>query len=336
MPRSASGPPGVEADRPQRPGAGAQARVAGGRRSSGLAGRARRAVGLPGRVFIVGADGKPEAVADPARHHGRHQHRGPRGTAQGQAGGHRGLRRGRGPAAGDHPGRPAALAPMARRSSRPTASSRTTTSGSRKVHALRGVSVTIDGRRVRRRHGPVGLRQVHVHEPPRLPRHADAPGATSSTAPTSRTSRTDAARPHPEREDRLRLPDLQPPARGRRALENVELPLLYSGVPARERRAAGPRPSSRRWAWPTASDHHPAQLSGGQQQRVAIARALVNDPVLDPGRRAHRRPRQPDERGDHGALPGPEPHAASPSCSSPTSPTSPATPSASCASATAG
>jgi putative ABC transport system ATP-binding protein len=63
------------------------------------------------------------------------------------------------------------------------------------------------------------------------------------------------------------------------AAENVELPLLLSGVKPREARerahAALERVGLAEW-----SGHRPAELSGGQRQRVTIARSLVNDPAI--------------------------------------------------------
>jgi len=150
-------------------------------------------------------------------------------------------------------------------------------SGPVTVHALRGVSLTIDRGEMVAIMGPSGCGKTTL-----LNCFSGLDDLTSGEVRiegVSLTSMNDDAKSR-YRSRRMGfvfqsynlLPVLT-------AIENVELPLLVARVPAKDarRRALAMLAAVELDHW---ADHKPAQLSAGQQQRVAIARALVNDPAI--------------------------------------------------------
>lgn len=84
--------------------------------------------------------------------------------------------------------------------------------------------------------------------------------------------------PNPRQPDRIRVPELQSDTDPDRP-GNVELPLMYRGVPRKQRREAALE-ALEQVGLAERADHRPSEMSGGQQQRTAIARAIAARPSL--------------------------------------------------------
>ena len=195
---------------------------------------------------------------------------------------------------GPHPQAAAPAAP----SSRPATSPSPIRLGETTVDALRGVSLSVDGRRVRRAHGPVGQRQEHAPAAPRRARPADHRRGRSSRARSISHLSDDRGHAAAPRPDRVRLPVVQPHPAPRRHRERR--PAVHDRRPgpvARRARRADPR--RHRARRPRRQGAPQARPAVGRRAAAGRRRPRARDPPGAPlRRRADRQPRLHDRHRD--------------------------------------